>query len=122
MARRALKVCSVPGCPALLPAGAGRCDECAREADHARGSARARGYDRAHETRFRRAVLAAHPVCQRCGTAWSKHADHWPVDRHTLVLRGEDPNDPRHGRGLCGRCHSIETANAQPGGWNASTR
>lgn len=119
MPRRAGKVCSTPGCPELVPAGQGRCDECARKAERKRGSARDRGYDRAHETRFRPGVLARHPICQLCGKAWSVHADHHPLDRRTLVLRGMDPNDPAHGRGLCHSCHSIETAKHQPGGWAA---
>ena len=45
-------------------------------------------------------------------------ADHWPMDRRTLVLRGEDPSHPKWGRGLCKPCHAVETAHLQPGGWN----
>ena len=116
---RALKVCTATGCPELVPAGTGRCPEHARAADHARGTAGQRGYDHRHRARFRRLVLARDPICQRCKRDVSVHADHWPVDRRTLVLRGEDPNDPKHGRGLCHRCHSMDTAEAQPGGWNA---
>lgn len=114
---RAAKVCSTPGCPEIVDHG--RCPTCTAGAEQRRGSARQRGYDRKHETRFRKAVLALHPICQVCSTAWSKHADHHPVDRQTLVQRGMNPNDPKHGRGLCHRCHSIETAKHQPGGWNA---
>lgn len=114
---RALKVCSTPGCPELVPSG--RCTTHTTQADRARGTSRQRGYDRAHETRFRRQVLARDPICTLCGKDWSVHADHHPVDRHTLVLRGMDANDPQHGRGLCHHCHSVETASAQPGGWNA---
>jgi 5-methylcytosine-specific restriction protein A len=47
------------------------------------------------------------------------HADHWPLSRRELTEQGLDPDDPRHGRGLCARCHSSETARHQPGGWNA---
>lgn len=116
---RAMKVCSTTGCPELVPAGTTRCSEHERTADRARGSARQRGYDRVHETRFRAVVLARDPFCVLCGRERSKHADHHPIDRQTLVRMGENPNDPKHGRGLCVRCHSIETASAQPGGWNA---
>ncbi|MER7155437.1 holin, partial [Streptomyces lydicus] len=52
-----------------------------------------------------------------CGQR-SAHADHYPLSRRELVARGDDPDDPRHGRGLCGPCHSSETAQHQPGGWN----
>lgn len=123
---RALKVCSQPGCPELTASG--RCAEHERQADRARGSRHERGYGKAHEARFRRGVLTAHPICQctnagphdhasRCYRA-SEHADHWPLDRRTLVLQGRDANDPRYGRGLCARCHAGETAVNQPGGWN----
>ena len=126
--RRALTVCSVPDCPRLTDAG--RCDEHRREAEQRRGSARQRGYGREHEQRFRPGVLRRDPTCTchgctsctragsgRC-TRESVHADHWPLDRKALAAAGLDPNDPQHGRGLCGPCHSSETARHQPGGWN----
>jgi 5-methylcytosine-specific restriction protein A len=47
------------------------------------------------------------------------HADHWPLSRRQLAAQGMNPNDPKHGRGLCTPCHSRETARDQPGGWNA---
>lgn len=119
MTRRGrLTVCSVPGCPEYTDQG-GRCDEHRRQAEARRGTARQRGYDRRHECQFRRAVLARDPMCVICGKAPARHADHHPLSRRELVERGEDPNDPRHGRGLCGPCHSAETAQHQPGGWNA---
>lgn len=114
--RRALTVCSIPGCPTLTDTG--RCAEHRQQADRQRGSARQRGYDRQHETRFRAAVLARDPVCTLCRRAPSVHADHHPLSRRELVEAGLDPNDPQHGRGLCGPCHSSETARHQPGGWN----
>ncbi|WP_228637251.1 hypothetical protein [Microtetraspora sp. AC03309] len=46
-------------------------------------------------------------------------ADHWPLDRRELVRRSLDPDDPKHGRGLCKSCHDGSTAQRQPGGWNA---
>lgn len=124
---RALKVCSRPGCPNLTDKG--RCDDCRKTADKARGTATERGYDEAHRRRFRAGVLRKHPLCQcdqadqhghgqRCYRA-SEHADHWPLSRRELVERGLDPNDPERGRGLCHRCHSGETAAHQPGGWHA---
>lgn len=124
--RARMTVCTTPGCPDLVPGG-GRCDDCQRQADRRRGSSSARGYGHAHRTRFRAGVLKRHPRCvctdtshghpAPCG-APSEHADHWPIDRRTLQLRGLDPDDPVHGRGLCHGCHSSETAAHQPGGWN----
>ncbi|MDX3087178.1 holin [Streptomyces sp. ME12-02E] len=123
--RKALTVCSVPGCPQLTPAG--RCPAHRQQAEQQRGSARERGYDREHEQRFRPAVLARDRRCVctaeghghtgPCGQP-SVHADHWPISRRELAAAGMDPNDPDHGRGLCGPCHSSETARHQPGGWN----
>jgi 5-methylcytosine-specific restriction protein A len=110
------RVCTTPGCPEYTQAG--RCDGCRAKAERQRGSARQRGYGREHETRFRPAVLALYPTCVLCGQRPSVHADHHPLSRRELVERGLDPNDPKRGRGLCGPCHSSETARSQPGGWN----
>jgi 5-methylcytosine-specific restriction enzyme A len=117
--RTTYTVCSVPGCPEYTNRG-GRCEDHRREAEQRRGNARARGYGTEHERRFRAAVLARDPQCVLCRSAPSRHADHWPLDRRDLVARGLDPNDPARGRGLCGPCHSSETAREQPGGWNAT--
>lgn len=120
-----LRICSVPRCPEYTRDS--KCEQHRREAEQQRGSARERGYDHEHETRFRKPVLARDPTCVcteethehevPCGRP-SKHADHHPQDRRALVAAGLDPNDPRHGRGLCGPCHSSSTAREQPGGWN----
>lgn len=116
---RALTVCSRPGCPEL--ASGGRCDGCKREAEQARGSAYQRGYGRTHEIRFRGGVLARDVTCvMPACTEPATDADHYPLDRRELVRQGLDPDDPKHGRGLCGRHHKIETARNQPGGWNAN--
>lgn len=123
------RVCSAPGCPRIVTDGGSRCLPCRTEAERRRGTARDRGYDREHETRFRPGVLARNPYCVcaaaehghkpgLCGRP-SKHADHHPLSRRELVEAGLDPNDPARGRGLCGPCHSSETARHQPGGWNA---
>jgi 5-methylcytosine-specific restriction protein A len=123
---RAKKVCSGRDCIEVVDRG--RCEACDLAAEKRRGTSRQRGYDRRHERLFRERVLTRHPLCV-CATRGhghgaeclrpSKHADHWPVDRDELVRRGQNPNDSRHGRGLCPRCHSAETAANQPGGWNA---
>jgi 5-methylcytosine-specific restriction protein A len=111
------KPCSTPGCPALVPTGTGRCPHHATQGDAARGTATARGYGHRHRTRFREGVLAREPFCRLCH-APSTDADHWPRSRRELELAGDDPDDPQHGRGLCGPCHSTETAKHQPGGWH----
>lgn len=123
---RALTVCTTKGCLSLVPHG--RCDDCKRKSEAQRGSASQRGYGSHHRRAFRRAVLVKHPLCVCTDTSHdnhgaqclrpSQHADHWPVDRRTLELRGENPNEPKHGRGLCGPCHSKHTSSEQPGGWN----
>ena len=115
--RTGWRVCSTPGCPEFTDQG-GRCADHRAEAEQRRGTARQRGYGKGHETRFRPAVLARHPVCVLCGTKPSVHADHHPLSRRELVARGLDPDDPKHGRGLCQQCHSRETAQHQPGGIN----
>lgn len=120
------RVCSVPGCPEYTEGG--RCPEHRRQAEQRRGTARQRGYGKKHEQQFRPGVLARNPTCvctdaghdhgDPCGKR-SVHADHWPLDRKALIAASQNPDDPRHGRGLCGPCHSSETAAHQPGGWNA---
>jgi len=108
---KAPRVCSTPGCPALVPAGTSRCSE------HRRESSSQRGYTGKGHARFRRAVLRRDPVCVLCG-APATVADHWPVSRRDLQARGLDPDDPSRGRGLCMWCHNRSTAELQPGGWN----
>lgn len=106
-------------CVELIAAGARRCERCEAEAERRRGTAQQRGYGSRHETRFRAGVLKKDPVC-RIPTGCrrpSTDADHYPLDRDELVRLGMDPDDPQHGRGLCARHHSQETAKRQPGGW-----
>ncbi|AXH89424.1 holin [Micromonospora aurantiaca] len=113
---RALRVCPVPGCPQLTAGG--RCGTHRREADQARGSRHERGYTPQHDN-FRKAVLRRDPICVQCKAAPSKHADHYPLSLRELRARGLNPYDPTRGRGLCHPCHSSQTAQHQPGGWNA---
>jgi 5-methylcytosine-specific restriction enzyme A len=117
-ARGGLRVCTVTGCPTLTQGG--RCPVHEQAADKARGNATKRGYGSRHRLTFRAKVLKRNPICVLCHAAPSTDADHHPVDRRTLELRGEDPDDPKHGRGLCKSCHSSETAIHQPGGSNTT--
>lgn len=113
-----MRVCSVPGCPELYPASEGtRCQDHRREARAKRVDNRVYS-TKGHRT-FRSAVLTRDPICTRCHLALSTVADHYPTSRRDLEAQGLNPNDPTHGRGLCHRCHSTETAQHQPGGWNA---
>ena len=111
------RICNKPGCPNLTPHP--RCDACSAKAEAKRGTAAQRGYSGLAHARFRRAVLRRDRVCVLCHALPSTDADHYPLDRRALVRRGADPNNPDHGRGLCGPCHKKETALRQPGGWNA---
>lgn len=129
MPRAPWKPCPTPGCGELTPGG--RCPTCAQAADKARGTPTERGYTGPHRSRFRRGVLAAHPICTCPGPHHAhpdvpcRHpstvADHHPLSRRQLVTRGLDPDDPAHGRGLCASCHGWSTQSAadQRGGWNA---
>lgn len=115
--RRALTICTTPGCPEYTDSG--RCDGCRTEAEQRRGSARQRGYGGRAWSRSRRAVLQRDPLCVLgCGRP-ATVADHWPVSRRDLVAQGvADPDAPHRMRGVCVPCHSSETAREQPGGWN----
>jgi 5-methylcytosine-specific restriction protein A len=99
VARRALGVCSHPGCPNI------GCEE------HARGTARQRGYDAKWE-RTRRAFLAANPDCVRCG-APATEAHH----RDGLGPLGPNGHEHWNLEALCKSHHSSETASTRdPGG------
>jgi 5-methylcytosine-specific restriction protein A len=49
-------------------------------------------------------VLRRDVLCVLCGVRLASVADHYPMERRELVASGLDPNDPRHGRGLCTEC------------------
>jgi 5-methylcytosine-specific restriction protein A len=103
-----------------VPPGTSRCEPCAAEADRRRGTAASRGYGKRHRKSFREEVLARDPICVLCRRRKATVADHYPLGRDELVRMGLDPDDPRHGRGLCAWCDPAQTAARQPGGWNAS--
>jgi 5-methylcytosine-specific restriction protein A len=117
-ARRATKKpCPTDRCPNLTEGGP--CAECRADREKRRGTPWQRGYRQGHLRRFRPAVLAKnHGLCCLCNIQPATVADHWPLSRRELVLAGADPDDPQHGRPLCAPCHSVATAEHQPGGWN----
>ncbi|GIG63626.1 hypothetical protein Lfu02_79980 [Longispora fulva] len=109
---RAAKTCSTRDCPNITRAG--RCADCRRAAEAARGSARERGYD-ARWDRTRAAFLARRPRCARLGcTRTATDVDH----RDGLGPLGPRGHDPANLRPLCHEHHSQRTARDQPGGWN----
>lgn len=109
-----------PACKHIRSSGQATCPECGYS--DGRPTARQRGYDREHETRFRAGVLARDPWCVLCleqgAYKRSTDADHHPLSRRQLTTDGADANDPRHGRGLCSWHHRSETAKLQPAGYN----
>lgn len=116
--------CPTPGCWHLVDPKTGDCDAGHKRAkrrqaqaatDARRPPPRHRGYDHTHATRFRAPVLRRDPVCVLCKQAPSRHADHWPHTRRQLEAMGENPNDPKWGRGLCHPCHSTHTATTDGG-------
>lgn len=113
------RICSKPGCPTIHDCDTGsRCPKHTREAMQAHWD-RTKGYNtKAHRIQFRLAVLAKDPICVLCDNAVSTVADHYPKSREDLIALAMNPDDPKHGRGLCEGCHNTETARNQPGGWN----
>ena len=111
--RRALKVCSLPGCPNLVASG--RCGRCSTLAERQRGSSAERGYD-SHWRRTRADFLFENPFCSEPGClAPATDVDH---------IHGDGPLSPGghdHDRlqGFCHPHHSQKTAreNGSFGRW-----
>ena len=90
-------------CPRIIPADAykGRCPDCARAHDKARGTRQERGYDRDHD-RTRRTLVArlrAGQVltCWRCGS---------PITDERAMHVGHDDRDRSITRGAeCAPCN-----------------
>lgn len=104
------RVCNEPGCGALVPAGAGKCNRHRSEArarsDAKRPTATQRGYGSTTGwPATRRRYLAAHPTCEMLGcSSPASHADH---------IRGLGPFGPNEDdelQALCASCHSRKTA------------
>lgn len=128
MSPRALKVCSTPACPNLVPKG--RCEDCESAANRARGGYATRGGGNATAwRRARAACLRRDPLCVCTDTEHghgaqclrpSTVADHYPDTKADLVARGVPDPDAQHRlRGICASCHGKHTATTTPGGWNA---
>lgn len=82
-----LRCCSTPGCPALVKPGTrgGRCTDCERGHDQARGNFRERGYDAAYETAKRDPDYLAATHCETCGQAFT--TDNPKTAGHRTALR-----------------------------------
>ena len=117
-----LKPCSFPGCG--LPSQGGRCPKHRARAEKLKGSSTQRGYGKKHRRKhgFRERVLERDLLCVICRMRQATVADHWPKSRRQLVAEGLNPDDPAYGRGLCQECDHLQTAQRQPGGWNAEQR
>jgi 5-methylcytosine-specific restriction protein A len=115
-----MRVCSTPSCPTIYDGRESKCPTHRKQADTARGTASERGYNTRGHRAFRVAVLTRDYICVMPGClAFATVADHYPRSKRELIDAGLNSNDPQYGRGLCHRCHSIETAQHQPGGWHA---
>lgn len=121
MPSRPSKPCTTPGCPNPARPNKPSCAQCRtrsnRDLRTRRGNSHTQGYGRGHRDRFRVGVLTRDRLCRICKRREAVEADHYPLDRKTLVKLGLDANDPAYGRGLCKPCHSRATAAHAPGGW-----
>lgn len=96
--------CLWPGCPELTRRA--YCAIHARRYDQDRGTAAARGYDARHR-RWRKMVLARHPVCCDCRRELSTVAD------HIVPLSQGGDWSLENGQGLCQADHNRKTAKEQ---------
>jgi 5-methylcytosine-specific restriction protein A len=109
------RICSAPGCGAVVPKGQGKCDRCRRERyrelDARRLSPAERGYG-SRWRRIQREFLAAYPWCETEGCDQpAKVADHHPVERVELVRQGvPDPDRWEYLVARCISCHNRKTA------------
>lgn len=114
-----MRVCSVPKCPEIYEGTTSRCPTHEQQAKRQHWDKTKAYNTKGHRITFRAAVLRRDPICVMCNVRQSVVADHYPQGRDELVELGLDPNDPTHGRGLCADCDKTQTAQRQPGGWNA---
>lgn len=85
MPRKPGKPCTTPGCPNVVPAGAGgKCGECRPIAEQARGSRHERGYGAEHE-RSGDQALRGKTHCERCGEPFT--SDNPPQRGHVVAQR-----------------------------------
>lgn len=98
-----LRVCPAPGCPNLTRGG--RCTNCARQADHNRGTRQARGYDAAHDTERAKWTLILQTravTCARC-PGLINPGDPWDLGHNDQRTRWTGPEHPACNRAAGGR-------------------
>ena len=108
MANRPMRLCSYPGCPALVYSG--RCEKHTikrddKEYDRRRGSSTARGYNWEWQ-QFRAHYLRRHPLCVKC----EEQGNITPATmiHHKTALRdGGSKYDEDNLVALCFDCHEI---------------
>lgn len=124
---RALRVCSVPGCPNLCSGG--RCDQCRAQAERDRAGHKLRGGGNDARWRARRhQCLVRDPLCV-CADDGHGHdgrecirpsavADHSPRTKRELIDQGvRDPDALEFLQGKCKSCHDRISARDSPGGF-----
>jgi 5-methylcytosine-specific restriction protein A len=120
MARRAMSVCSTPGCPELTEGG--RCKGCQERARVLRRATKRKPYDRAAWSRTRLAYLRANPYCE-CDECMALSLLLRPLATEVNHIDGLGPLGPRghdwtNLQSMTKAHHSRITAREQPGGWN----
>ena len=111
VSRKALAVCSTPGCPELVERG--KCRGCRSKANAGRRPAK-RPYDAAAWRRTRNAFLAANPYCM-CPTHAALPLIVRPLATEVDHVDGLGPlgprgHDPANLQSLTKACHSRKTA------------
>lgn len=127
--------CTEPGCGTLTRQG--KCDKHrraqAKQYDHQRGSAYARGYTPRWQ-QYRATFLREHPLCgeRADGRRYSEHSYCTEQDRvvaanvvdHIKPHRGDEALfwDPENHQALCDPCHNRKTATEDGGFGNRPKR
>lgn len=108
MPHAALRPCNQPGCPALITKGS-YCAQHSRQAEQARGSAAARGYDSKWRKK-RAAYLRVHPLCV---DPYGLHPHVVMAARvvdHMVPLEQGGKDDESNYQPLCDLCHNHKRA------------
>jgi len=115
MPQKPMRPCRFPGCPHLTDDKSGYCPEhlkqTRRRQDKERGTSTQRGYNYRWQ-RYRRAYLAAHPLCVLCLKKKPEVVREATVVDHIIPHRGDHRLfwDPANHQSLCKECHDIKTA------------
>jgi 5-methylcytosine-specific restriction protein A len=113
MPRRALRPCGHPGCRALVPGGAPRCDRHRAQYQAERAVAQ-QYYDSAWRA-VRRRFLERYPACEGYGCPHG-HARATEVDHIVAVSQAPELRLRWSNlRAFCASCHSRRTATEQVG-------